>query len=155
MSDSLWPHGLQPTRLLHPWDFLGNSTGVRCHAFHNPGIEPQSPVLRAHYLTSELPGKPFLKPGKSISKSWLMENPMCVLVTQSCLTLYDPMDYSSPGSSVHGILQVRLLEWVAIPFSRGSSLPRDWTWVSCIIAGRFWYYYLSRQESPISGKFIV
>ena len=44
-----------------------------------------------------------------------------MLVTQSCLTLCDPMDYSPPGSSVHGILQARILEWVAIPFSRGSS----------------------------------
>ena len=44
-----------------------------------------------------------------------------VLVTQSCLTLCDPMDYSLPGSSAHGILQARILEWVAIPFSRGSS----------------------------------
>ena len=50
---------------------------------------------------------------------------MCVLVTQSCLTLCNPMDYSSPGSSVHGILQTRILEWVAISFSRGSSQPRD------------------------------
>ena len=43
-----------------------------------------------------------------------------VLATQSCLTLGNPMDYSPPGSSVHGILQVRILEWVAIPFSKGS-----------------------------------
>ena len=48
-----------------------------------------------------------------------------VLVTQSCPTLCNPMDYSPPGSSVHGILQARMLECVAIPFSRGSSLPRD------------------------------
>ena len=48
-----------------------------------------------------------------------------VLVVQSCLTLYDPMDCSSPGSSVHGILQARILEWIAIPFSRGSSQPRN------------------------------
>ena len=48
-----------------------------------------------------------------------------VLVTQSCLTLCDPMDYNPPGSSVRGILQVRTLEWVAISFSRGSSCPRD------------------------------
>ena len=47
-----------------------------------------------------------------------------VLVTQSCLTLCDHMDYSLPGPSVHGILQARILEWVAIPFSRGSSRPR-------------------------------
>ena len=44
-----------------------------------------------------------------------------VLVTQTCLTLCDPMDCSLPGSSVHGIFQARILEWVAIPFSRGSS----------------------------------
>ena len=49
------------------------------------------------------------------------------LVTQSCLTLCDPMDYSPPCSSVHGVLQARLLEWVAMPSSRGSSLPRDQT----------------------------
>ena len=56
-------------------------------------------------------------------------------VTQSCPTLCDPMDYSPPGSSVHGILQARVLEWVAISFSRGSSGPRDQTQVSHI-AGR-------------------
>ena len=50
---------------------------------------------------------------------------------QSCLTLWDPIDYT-----VHGILQARILEWVASPFSRGSSQPRDQTQVSCI-AGRF------------------
>ena len=47
-----------------------------------------------------------------------------VKVTQSCLTLCDPMDSSLPGFSVHGILQTRTLEWVAIPFSRGFSQPR-------------------------------
>ena len=48
-----------------------------------------------------------------------------VLVAQLCLTLCDPMDCSPPSSSVHGILQARILEWVAIPFSRGSFQPRD------------------------------
>ena len=57
------------------------------------------------------------------------------LVTQSChLTLCDPMDYSLPDSSVHGILQARG-EWVATAFSRGSPQPREQTWVSCT-AGR-------------------
>ena len=46
---------------------------------------------------------------------------VCVLVAQSCVTLCDPMGCSPTGSSVHGILQVRIVEWVAIPFSRGSS----------------------------------
>ena len=54
-----------------------------------------------------------------------------VKVIQLCLTLCDPMDYT-----VHGILQARILEWVAIPFSRGFSQPKDQTQVSCI-AGRF------------------
>ena len=55
-------------------------------------------------------------------------------VAQSCPTLCDPVDCSLPGSSIHGILQARVLEWVAISFSRGSR-PRDQTRVSCI-AGR-------------------
>ena len=63
---------------------------------------------------------------------------VCVLVAQSCPTLRDPMDCSLLGSSVHGILQARLLGWVAIPFSKGSSSPpRDWTQVSCIAGGFF------------------
>ena len=52
-------------------------------------------------------------------------------VAQSCLTLCDPMDCSPPGSSVHEILQARILEWVAKPFSRESSWLRDWSQVSC------------------------
>ena len=56
-------------------------------------------------------------------------------VAQSCWTLCDPMDCSLPGSSVHGIYQARVLEWVAISFSRESSKPWDQTQVSCI-AGR-------------------
>ena len=59
-----------------------------------------------------------------------------LLVAQSCLTLCDRMDCSPPGSSVHGILQARILEWVAISFCRGSSRSRDLTPVSCIV-GRF------------------
>ena len=60
----------------------------------------------------------------------------CCWVSKSCLTLFYPMDCSPLSSSVHGISQARILEWVAISFSRGSSWPRDWTHVSCI-AGRF------------------
>ena len=54
----------------------------------------------------------------------------------SHVRLCDLMDCSSPGSSAHGILQARMLEWVAIAFSRASSRPRDRTWFSCIV-GRF------------------
>ena len=58
---------------------------------------------------------------------------------QLCQTLCDPMDCSPPGSSVHGILQARILEWVAISFSRRSSQPRDQTCISMslALAGRF------------------
>ena len=58
------------------------------------------------------------------------------MCAQSDLTLCNPMDCSLPGFCVHGILQARILEWVALPFSRGSSQPRDRMWVS-LIAGWF------------------
>ena len=67
-----------------------------------------------------------------------------MLVTQSCPTLCDPMDCNLPGSSVHGILQARILEWIAICSSRGSSWLRDWTQVSCI-AGRFFTVWATRE----------
>ena len=55
-----------------------------------------------------------------------------VLVAQACPTLCSPMKYSLQGSSVHGILQARILEWIAIPFSKGFSWPRDRTRVSML-----------------------
>ena len=64
-----------------------------------------------------------------------MKVPSCCtvsLVTQPCPTLHDPTDCSPPGSSVRGMFQARVLEWVAFPFSRGSSQPRDRTQVSRI-----------------------
>ena len=73
-----------------------------------------------------------------------------ILVAQLCPTLCNPMDCSLPGSSVHGILQARILEWVDIPFhSRESSRPRDWTWVSCIACGFFTIW--ATREAPMSG----
>ena len=65
-------------------------------------------------------------------------------VAQPCPTLCDPMDCSLPGSSLHGILQARVLEWVAISFSRGSSQPRDRTLVSCI-PGRHFDLWAARE----------
>ena len=70
-------------------------------------------------------------------------------VAQSCPTLCDPMDCSLPGSSLHEILQARVLEWVAISFSRGSSQLRDRTGVSHI-PGR--HFNLSHQGSPLEKK---
>ena len=58
-------------------------------------------------------------------------------VAQSCPTLCNPMDCSLPGSSVHGVFQAMVLEWIAISFSSGSSEPRDRTWVSCTVDRRF------------------
>ena len=69
---------------------------------------------------------------------------MCVLVAQLCLTLCDPTDYSPPGFFVHGILQASILEWIAVPFSRGSSRPRNRTPVSCI--NQQILYHLSCRE---------
>ena len=79
MSDSVWPHRQQPTRLPHPWDSPDQNTGVGCH-------------FLLQYLKV-----------KSESE-----------VPQLCPTLSDPVDCSPPGSSVHGIFQARVLEWVAI-----------------------------------------
>ena len=64
----------------------------------------------------------------------------------SHIWFYNAMDYSLPGSSVLGILQARILEWVAIFFSKESSLLRDWTWVSCI-AGRFFTIWVTREKA--------
>ena len=63
--------------------------------------------------------------------------------------LFDSTDCSPPGSSVSGILQARILEWVAISFSRGSSWPRDQTWVSCF-AGRFFTVWATREAPGMS-----
>ena len=63
----------------------------------------------------------------------------------SCIWLCDPMDCNLPGSSVHGILQARMPEWVVIPFSRGSSRPRDWTHVSYIDRGIL-YCWATRED---------
>ena len=80
MSDSVWPHRRQPTRLRHPWDSSGKNNGVGCHF-----------LLQCMKVKSERE------------------------VTQSCLTLSDPMGYSLPGSAIHGIFQVRVLEGVPLP----------------------------------------
>ena len=76
-----------------------------------------------------------------------------MLVNQLCPTLCDSMDCSLPGSSIHGILQARILEWVAIPFSRGLPQPRDWTQVSCI-AGKFFTFWATRDapQVPMGGS---
>ena len=81
----------------------------------------------------------------------LMRGGVCVKSLQSCPILCHPMDCSPPDSSVHGILQARILEWIAVPFSRGSSPPRGGTcvsYVSCI--GRQVLLRLVPSGKPIS-----
>ena len=114
VSDSLWPRGLQPARLLCPWDSPGKNTGVGGHALlqgifptqrSNPGLlHCRQTLYRLSHR--EVPW-------------WVI---VVVLVTQLCLTLCDPMGCSPPGSSVHGILQARTLEWV-LPFPSPGDLP--------------------------------
>ena len=93
-----------------------------------------------------------------------------MLVGQSCLTPSNPMECRPPGSSIHGIPQARMLQWVAISFSMGSTWPRDWTWVSCIAGGFFtaclshhlefnsssvvWVYTLN-QNATLSLKMVM
>ena len=109
----------------------------------DPGIKPEVPAMSPelqmgsfHWVTGEAHEVPgvvkIIDRGSKLVKARGCEMGMSewVNVAQSCLTLCDPMDYT-----VHGILQARILEWVAFPFTRGSSKPRDQTQVSCI-AGR-------------------
>ena len=73
-----------------------------------------------------------------------MHNWSEVLIAQLCLTLCNPIDFSPPGSSVHRVLQARILEWAAMPFSRWSSRPRNQTWVSHM-AGSFFTIWATRK----------
>ena len=75
----------------------------------------------------------------------LWMQPLLFLATKSFLTLQPHELYSPPGSSVHGMFQARILEWVAVSFSRGSSWPRDWTCISCI-ASPILYHWATRMQ---------
>ena len=105
------------------------------------GIKDAHPTLKGKVLTTSLSGKSHhywvfftlqaqFNPVKWSEVKWSE-------VTQSCPTLCDPMDYSLPASLVHGIFQARVLEWVAISFSRGYFQSRNWTWVSRTAGRRF------------------
>ena len=104
MSSSLRPHALQPTGLLCPWDSPGRNTRVSCPSlfqgiFPTQGLNPGFPRCRWILYHLRRQGSP-----KKYS--------------QSCPALCDPRDYTG-----HRIFQARILEWVAVPFSRGSSQP--------------------------------
>ena len=113
-------HGISQTRLLERIaisSFRGSSWPKDWNCISHISC------MAGGFFTDKPPGKPWFR------DEWVSE------VTQLCPTLCDPMDCSLPGSSIHGIFQARVLEWLAISFSRGSSQLRDRTWVSCI-AGR-------------------
>ena len=116
MSDSLQLHGLWPTRLLCPWTFPGKSTGMGCHFLLQGIFSSQGSKLRLLHCRQTLYRLSHCQASVQFSS-----------VPQSCPTLCDPMDCSLPGSSVHGLFQARVLEWVAISFSRGSFQSRDRT----------------------------
>ena len=102
---------------------------------HSPastsGLDFQLWAMREH--VSIVLGPPVCGACYGGPRNLLQSGLCCCLVPKSCLTLCNPMDCSPPGSSVHGILQARTLEWVAISFSKGSSQHRDQTQISCLL----------------------
>ena len=126
MSNSFWSYGLWPTRLLCLWDFWGKHTRVDCH-FLLQGIFPTqgSPALAGRFFTTEAPEN---------RDQWK---------SLSCVWLY---------YTVHGILQARILEWVAFPFSRGSPQPRNWTHVSHI-SGTFFTSLATRKAQEYCSRY--
>ena len=103
------------------------------------GMTTHSSILVWRIPWTEEPGRLQSMGSQRVSHNWATFSKQWkryVLDTQSCFTLRDPTDCGPPGCSVRGFLQARILQWVAIPFSRGSFWPRDQTWVSHI-TGRF------------------
>ena len=147
----LRPHGTVAYQAPHSMEFSRQEywSGLSCPSpghLPYPGIEPGCPTLQADALPSEPPRKPredIYSPLK-----WVSE------VAQSCPTLCDPMDCSLPGS-IHEIFQARILEWVAISFSRRSSRPRDRTWVSRIAGRRFTVWATREAHIALKEKLIV
>ena len=139
MSDSVRPHRRQPTRIPHPWDSPGKNTGVGCHFLlqcmkaKREGKSKEKLLSRIRLLATPWTAayQASLSMGFSRQEYWSGVPLPSPKVAQSCPTLCDSVYHT-----VHGILQARILEWVAFPFSRGSSQPRDQTLVSRI-AGSF------------------
>ena len=148
-------HRQQPTRLPHPWDSPGKNTGVGCHFLlqcmkvKSENEVAQSCPTPSNPMYCSLPGSSIhgifqarvLEWGAIAFSDYFLcryQMQVCKLL-QLCSTLCNPMDYSLLGSSVHGILQARILEWVAMPSSRGSSWPRDGIRIlmSPALAGKF------------------
>ena len=153
MSDSLWPHGPWHTKPpfslpspkvcpspcpLQRWCHPAISSSDALFSFC-----PQSFPASGTFAMSQLFASGDQNTGTSASIWKLCE--VFMLVSQSYLILCDPMYYRPPGSSDNGILQTRILEWVAIFFSRGSSWPRDQPQVSCT-ASRLFTIWATRKD---------
>ena len=110
--------------------------------FRSPGDLPQP---RDWTQVSCIAGRFFTSWVTREARMWKCESE----IAQSCQTLCDPMGCSLPGSSVHGIFQERILAWFAISFSRGSSRPRDWTWVSHNVV-RLFTFWANREALLMS-----
>ena len=129
MSNSVQPHRRQTTKVRRPWDSPGKNTGVGCHFLLQcmkvksaSEVAQSCPTLQPHRRQPTRLPRPWDSPCKNtgVGCHFLLQ---CMKVkserevAQSCLTLRDPMDCSPLGSSVHGTLQARVLEWGAIAFS--------------------------------------
>ena len=129
-------HGIRQARILE-WVAFPSPGDLP-----NPGTKPRCPTLQADSLPTEPPGQP---------KGEEQPNWLCVRsqLLQSHPTLCDPMDRKPQGSSVHGVIPERILEWVAISSSRGSSWPRDRTHSACAsCVGRQTLYHWATWETP-------
>ena len=140
MSDSVRPQRRQPTRHHRPWDSPGKNTGVGCHFLLQCMKVKVKWLSRVLLLATPWTVAHQAPPSRGFSRQEYWSGvplPSLVLSHQTCPTLCDPMDCNPPGSSVHGILQAGILEWVAMPSPRGSSQLKDQTEVSCIAGGFF------------------
>ena len=136
MSNSLRPHGLLPSRLLCQWDSPGKNIRVGCHALLQGIFPTQRSSLHLWCLLHQQAGSlPLAPPGKPIKKAECRRIDAFELVVLE-KTLASPLDCNPLGSSVHGILQARILEWVVISFLREFSWPMDQTCISYFL-GRF------------------
>ena len=120
-SDRYWELGVDLNFSLSHFSFLSESQTFTVYYYYIPTLIIALVLKCAHSQLYNL--------GKKLNLLVLQFPIYCCLVAQSCLTLGDPTDSSPPGSSVHGVFQTRILEWVDISFSRGCSRPRDQTHV--------------------------
>ena len=167
MSSSLGTH-----RLYSPWNSPGQNTGLVALSFSRGSSQPGDWMQVSHiaggFFTSwaTREAQEYLSVASSFSRrssqprnqtrvslingrfffNWAIRE--ACLVTKLCPTLCDPMDCSLPGSSVHGVSQERILKWVALSFSRGSSWFRDWTCLSCI--GKWTAELTGKPFSPVN-----